>query len=439
MKRICLFGIYNVFSLLVFPFFLLFLLTALFIRPAYRKNISQRFGWYPSVFFQVLKKKKTIWIHAASVGEVMMTRYFVQALKARYPDASFVLSTITPTGQHAAREHLHDIDLFIYFPFDLFWITRSLVRKIAPTLFIFMETEIWPNCLKSLSDRKTSSILANGRISTRSFPRYRRFRFFLSVVFDDVSLFLMQSKQDEDRIIALGASRDRVEHTGNMKYAQGAEGGGMIKPVQSLSGLGLLEGDLLMIAGSTRPGEEDAVLDAYEIALSAIPSLVLVIAPRHLERLDVVESRLLARGHLSIRKGRISGALRKSPGADVPVILIDTLGHLAEIYPLGTFIFVGGSLSPFGGHNILEPAACRKPVLFGPHMDNFREISIQLLKSGGGIEVANGREMGEKVVMLSKYPDVYQKKAVAAHRVVLSHKGAVQRNIERIARFMDCP
>ena len=383
--------------------------------------MSQRFGGYPPGFFRNIQGLAVFWVHAASVGEVMMSRLFVQSLRMRYPEACIVFSTVTPTGQAAAREHLgHFADLFIYFPFDFFWVVPSVVQKISPSLFVFMETEIWPNCLKSLHAMGTPVVLANGRISNSSFPRYKKLRPFLSQVFKSVSFFLMQSESDVERIVALGAPPARVKHTGNMKYDQAVsvEAQGEKTRSPTLADLALPQKTTLMIAGSTRPGEEAEVLEAYEILLAAIPALALMIAPRHLNRLSEVEKLLSERGYVSLRKSRITGQKASGDSVPAPVILLDTLGELARFYPLGTYIFVGGSLADFGGHNPLEPAAGRKPVFFGPHMENFEEIAKQLTAAGGGIQVGDGKTLGKEMLRLAQNPEDYEQRASAAYGVV---------------------
>lgn len=441
MKKLGFFGLYDLISLFLLPFFLLFMAGTWVMKPAWRPHLSQRFGRYPAGFFHGIQGKTTVfWVHAASVGEVMMSRLFVQSLRIRYPEACIVFSTVTPTGQAAAREHLGRFaDLFIYFPFDFCWVAPSVVQKISPSLFVFMETEIWPNCLKSLDAMGVPAILTNGRISNRSFPRYKRFRPFLSQVLKSVSLFLMQSEADVERIVALGAPPDRVEQTGNMKYDQAvsveAQGGEISAP--TLADLALPQKVVLMIAGSTRPGEEAAVLDAYEILLPAIPTLVLMIAPRHLKRLSEVEKLLSQRGYVSLRKSLLAGPSVKTDFRPAPVILLDTLGELARLYALGTYIFVGGSLADFGGHNPLEPAAGRKPVFFGPHMENFEEITKELTAAGGGIQVSDGKTLGKEMLRLAQNPEDYEQRAIAAYHVVLKSRGAVARNLAHVVRLMD--
>jgi len=432
MKKQSLLIAYHFLSLLMFPAFCLFLLGAVLRRPAYRRGMAQRFGIYPPDFFKRLRGKKVLWIHAASVGEVMMSRSFIHTLRALYPNSALVFSTITPSGQDTARKHLKGIALHLYFPFDLLWIVRTLVSRMQPSLFIFLETEIWANCLKTLSEKKIPSVMINGRISERSFPRYKKFRPFFLETLGLVSAFLMQSDQDAERILHLGASPDCVVVTGNMKYDQaGSEKKMPPQKSITLASLALSAHDWLMIAGSTRPGEEKAVLEAYRILQATLPSVRLLMAPRHLQRLDEVEALLTEEGFEVIRKTKIADS-----GRAMPLILLDTLGELEEIYGLGVFIFIGGGLAPFGGHNPLEAAAHQKPVFFGPHMENFKEIAAQLKASGGGIEVETGKGLGEKMAELAENPAEFRRRGEAAMQVVLKHRGAVKRNLDQLARWM---
>lgn len=432
-----LYFLYQSLTVLFLPVVFLFLAARLAARPAYREGIAQRFGWYPDDFFLPLRGRKVFWVHAVSVGEVLSSRLLIQSLRERYPHVAIVFSTVTPTGQAAARRHLEGVDRFIYFPFDLIWVARSVVRKISPALFIFLETEIWPNCLLALSENKTPCVLLNGRLSERGFRRYRKIRFFLSEVFPKISIFLMQTGRDVEKMVDLGAPSDRVELTGNIKYDQavskrGSEGIGSLR-----AELGLRREEVLAVAGSTHEGEEEAVLEAYSLLIASFPTLVLMIAPRHLERLAGIERLISQKGFGSIRKGSISAAPPEEAQRPLRIILLDTLGELDRFYPPADLIFVGGSLVPVGGHNILEPAACRKPILFGPFMANFQEIADQLKGSGGGMEVANGREIGEKMRWLLEHPEEYRKKGESAYQTVLKNLGAVNRNLERISKWAD--
>ncbi|HLG23108.1 MAG TPA: glycosyltransferase N-terminal domain-containing protein [Candidatus Manganitrophaceae bacterium] len=447
MKRFYYF-VYQFLIVLFFPLISLFLVARVVGRPEYREGIRQRFGRYPNDFFKPIRGKKVFWVHAVSVGEVISAGFFLRSLRERYPECAVVFSTVTPAGRAAARNRLAGVDLFIYFPFDLIWVTRSVIRKVAPTLFIFLETEIWPSFLFSLSEKKIPALLLNGRISERGFRRYRRVRFFLRHVLDEVALFLMQTERDVDRILALGAPKERVERTGNMKYDQA--GAGRPAKAPSRSDVGLQEEETLIIAGSTHVGEEEAVLDAYEtLTRSGAGPAALLIAPRHLDRLSDVERLISERGYVPARKSALAGA-RKSQRTDKTmtfgewfeverktILLLDTMGELEHLYPLADLIFVGGSLAPVGGHNVLEAAACRKPIFFGPHMDNFHEIADQLKRSGGGVEVLDGKDLGQKMAWMIRRPEEYKKRGESAYQVVIQNRGAVARNLERVARWAE--
>lgn len=453
MKRF-LFGVYQVMIVLSLPILVLLLLRRLIGRPLYREGVMQRLGRYPRDFFKSLEGRRVIWVHAVSVGEVISSELFVHSLRRRYPEAGIVFSTTTPTGQAAARQRLRGVDHFIYFPFDLPWATRSVIGRISPALFIFLETELWPNFLRTLSKRGIPSILVNGRISEKGYRRYRWVRFFLSSVLEEVSLFLMQSERAAEKIRSLGAPKERVMQTGNMKYDQAA---GKALPIADCGvgsaelkeKIGLELNEKLMIAGSTHEGEEEAVLDAYRIVTEAIGPIKLLIAPRHLERLERVEALLAAGGMTFVRKTALNevrgaedknlkSAIRNPRSAiDSPVVLLDTLGELDRYYALADLVFVGGSLVPIGGHNVLEVAAARKPVFFGPSMSNFSEIADQLKGSGGGIEIADGKEMGRQMIWLMQHPDEMKKRGESAYQVVEANRGAVMRNLEQVAKWLE--
>lgn len=436
MKRL-LFGVYQAMILLLLPPLSLYLLRRLVGRPAYRDGVMQRLGRYPRDFFKAIEGRRVIWVHAVSVGEVISSELFIQSLRRRYPEAGIIFSTTTPTGQAAARQRLKGIDQFIYFPFDLPWVTRSVVEKISPALFIFLETELWPNFLRTLSKKGIPSILINGRISERGFRRYRRVRFFLSSVLEEVSLFLMQTERDAEKIRTLGAPSDRVIRTGNMKYDQAASRSAPKEAATLRTEIGLAPGERLMIAGSTHEGEEESVLEAYRIIADAIGPMTLLIAPRHPERLGRVEERLTQRGMACVRKTALNRMRNEESGmGNERVILLDTLGELDQYYALADLVFVGGSLVPVGGHNVLEVAAHRRPVFFGPYMSNFKEIADQLKGSGGGMEVSGGKEMGLQMVWLMQHSDEMKKRGESAYHVVLANRGAVMRNLEQVARWI---
>jgi len=424
---------YQCLLLFLFPCFLLFVIGRILFRPEYRDGMAERWGVYSPDFFVPLSHRPIFWIHAVSVGEVLSSRSFIKRLRVAYPAAAIVFSTGTPTGRKMVQEKLSEaVDRLIYLPFDYPWMTRAAVRSISPTAFIFMETEIWPNLLHSLSERAIPAILLNGRISDRSFGKYRCVRLALRPILNQIALMMMQTERDARKIMALGAPSDRVICSGNMKYDQATE---QAPNVQWLHAhLDLKMGEEVMIAGSTHEGEEEFILDAYQRVVNAIGPRTLLIAPRHLTRLNAVETLLCERG-CSVRRFS-AAATCFSPSSDRPVILLDRLGALEQLYSVGDLIFVGGSLVPMGGHNPLEVAKYKRPVFFGPCMNNFLEIADALKRSGGGIEIATGRELGLKMIELISNPADYKKRGEAAYHVVVENGGAVERNVQAVVRLV---
>jgi 3-deoxy-D-manno-octulosonic-acid transferase len=300
---------------------------------------------------------------------------------------------------------------------------------VKPRFFIGMETELWPNFLQALERRGVPAMIANGRISDRSFRRYHRVRFLTSRMLRDISVFAMQSQEDARRIIALGALPERVVVTGNLKtdLAPAESGGEAVW--QRLLALG--EDDLVWIAGSTHRGEEAAVVDAYTALRRRFPNLVLLLAPRHPERVAEVERLVAERGLAAVRRSDLPKA--RDRGA---VVILDTVGELAQIYRVATVVFVGGSLVPTGGHNMLEPALLRKPVLFGPHTTNFRESAELLLEAGGAVLVEDPSLLEARAAELLADADLCRRMGEAALQAIVSRQGAVKQTMELVERYL---
>ncbi|MBA2603768.1 MAG: 3-deoxy-D-manno-octulosonic acid transferase, partial [Acidobacteria bacterium] len=357
---------HTVYSVVIVLFFLAVSPYFVYQAVRYRKyvgNLRQRLGYLPASFN--LDGDESIWIHAVSVGEVLTARALLPQLRERYPRLRIFLSTTTMTGQQVARENLQYADEVFYFPLDLPPIVRRTMRLVKPRIFIMMETEIWPNLLRACRRAGVSTVLINGRISSRSFPRYRLARRFFRRVLDDVDRFCMQSDESARRIIAIGADRQRVSVTGSLKFDS------LDTPVSAAGERGrhrvlryfrVNAARPVVIAASTLKGEEEAVLEAFGRVRANRGDALLIIAPRKPERFDEVE-----------RLGRRAGwrlARRTELPVDaepkVDVVVLDTIGELAHLYEIATVVFVGGSLVDAGGHNILEPAIYGKPIVFGP-------------------------------------------------------------------------
>jgi 3-deoxy-D-manno-octulosonic-acid transferase len=370
------------------------------------------------------------WVHAVSVGEVMAAVPLVQALRTRWPAADVVVSTVTATGERVARTRLPGATAIVTFPLDLRGPAGRAVRRIGARCFVSLETELWPNLLRVLRRAGVPAVLANGRISDRSYRRYRLVRGLFRRVLADVALFGMQSEEDARRIISLGALPERVVVTGNLKMEAPGGDAGAERLWRRLLHLGEAP---VLVAGSTHRGEEPLVLDAFLGVRRGLRELRLVLAPRHPERLDEAETLTRERGLRVVRRSRVAS------GQTAEVILLDTVGELASLYGVADVIFVGGSLVPAGGHNVIEPALHGKPVIFGPYMTNFREAARLLLEAGGGVQV---RDVGELTATVERLlADAAARRAAgqAAWNAVRAHQGACVRTVDALEAVLTRP
>jgi len=381
--------------------------------------------------------RSAIWIHAVSVGEVLAAKPLAEALRQRFASRIVFVSTTTETGQRLARERLTSVDGIFYFPLDWVVPVRRALRTICPALVIVMETEIWPNFLREAHQQKVPVIFVNARISERSFARYQRWQFlvgpFYSRVLADAELFLAQSPADATRLAEMGAPEDRIEVTGNLKYDSDQP---------DISPFGVwLEGEIqrqerwpVIVAGSVVADEEEAVLAGYDIVQRRWRRALLILAPRKPDRFDLAASIAAERGWKVIRRSRLNldGPLDET--ADV--LVLDTIGELAGLYLLADAVFIGGSLVPAGGHNILEPAWFAKAPVFGPSMENFRDMATQFLKAHAAIEVTSGPQLGRVWVQLIEDSGLRERVGRAARELSERNRGATRRSVERIAAVL---
>ena len=382
-----------------------------------RDGLSQRFGSLPAV------GKKTVWCHAVSVGEVRAMSPLLSLLEGdSRVKGRIVLSTVTLTGQETARRECRNVSRIIYFPLDLPFAVGRAIRRINPGIFITAETEIWPNFFHSCFRRNIPVVVVNGRISDSSFTRYLRFRWFFSPLLEKVSAFLMQSEEDARRILQLGARADAVKITGNMKYDRVPDRVSLPGAVTRWA-----DGRFLVVAGSTHRSEEDTILDAIE-RLDRKADVLTALVPRHPERFDEVAGFLEKRGLEFTRYSDVPDG-----GAVIGrVLLVDAMGVLDGFYALADAAFVGGSLVPVGGHNLLEPAMHGVPVLTGPHTHNFRDIAESLIEAGGCVVVNSAEQISSVVGSYISDPglkDGAGRSALEASRKV---SGASKRNFEEI-------
>jgi 3-deoxy-D-manno-octulosonic-acid transferase len=378
-----------------------------------------------------------VWVHAVSVGEVMAAAPLVERLRRARPDVTVVLTTVTDTGARVVRERLAHLGVVHrFFPLDLPGAVRRVVEALHPALFVAVETELWPNVFRHLRRRGVPVMIANGRLSDRSYRRYQWVRPLLGRVLAGVRVFAMQSEEDARRVIALGAPPDRVLVTGNLKYEPLPDPAGGVELWRRL--LGLTPGRPVWVAGSTHRGEDEAVLEAHAQALREDPELTLIVAPRHPERVPEVVGLVQARGWQAVRRSalpRVAGP--RLPDGAPPVIVLDTVGELAQLYGVADVVFMGGSLVPVGGHNMLEPALRRKPILVGPHTENFRDIAALLVEAGGALVVSDSQQLAAELARLLRDPSRRAAMGTAAAQAAASRQGAVEATVQLLLSLLD--
>ncbi len=407
-----------------------YLVRSLFSK-RFRSALPQRLGFFQSSSFE-----KPIWVHAASVGEVFCSIPLLRRIKKELPDAKIVLTTMTFTGNETAKVHAPEADQILFVPIDHPLIIRRTVEKIQPCLLLIAETELWPNLLNAFGKRGIPVILFNGRISQKSFRRYLFFKFFFEECLKYISLFLMQTEEDRKRVVAIGAEFQKTEVVGNLKFDQTFPSFTHEASSKMAESLGLRGEKKILIAGSTHSGEEEILVSLYKELKKIEPDLLLLLAPRHLERLDEVE-RILRKEAISwLRKTSFPRGLDRSDQESPQVILLDTMGELTSIYSLGTLVFVGGSLARIGGHNPLEPLLFRKCVLFGPYMFNFLEISSRLIEAGGAIQVAGEEELFSQLRRLLSDERAREEVGEKGYQFLRKHQGSTERMFEEIRPFL---
>ncbi len=379
-----------------------------------------------------------IWIHAVSVGEVNSIRPLADALNLT--SSQLFISTTTDTGQALACQLFQDRAHIFFFPLDWGWLCRRYLRAIRPSVILIAETEIWPGFITSAAVLGVPIVIVNGRISDRSFRRYRRVRRPMQPILDRVQRFCMQSNQDKKRMLELGAQKGRVHWIGNLKYDYGLPPSEEQLAVVELARRLLQKSpeDLIWVCGSTREGEEELLLGTYIQLRQDFPQLRLLMAPRHLRRSEVIEHLLQDRALPYARRSDFDLLSQEELlQQECDVLILDSIGELPFFYELGDIIFVGGSLVATGGHNIIEAAYFGRPVLVGPHMENFREIADTFLQAYGALQVQEPEQLEEKIRDLLRDAKAREWLGRNARKVIRDNQGAVQRTLEIVEQYLD--
>lgn len=388
----------------------------------YRAGFRERIGLIPERL-QLRSGSDCIWIHAVSVGEVLAVSQLVGELTKRQPEWQIFVSTTTSTGQALARQRFGENRVF-YMPLDFRFALRPYLKALQPRMLVLAETEFWPNLLHLAKLSGAQVAVVNARISDRSFPRYRRFRWFFSRILANIDLFLAQTEEDAWRLKAIGAPDERVSVSGNLKFdIKLSSSSALVENLQRL----LPQGARVIVCGSTTDGEEELVLAAFREVLQQFPNTVMVLAARHPERFEKVAA-LFASAGLPYVKRSTWNSQPASPLCPGSVFLLDSVGELASVYALADIAFVGGSLVPLGGHNILEPAQHGVAVLSGPHTFNFREI-VRIFETGGGLRLVTADQLGAAITNLLRNEDERKQLGRRARELFLENTGATQKTV----------
>ena len=419
--------LYNAGQALLSPALAMYLGYRLMVQGKSREGFCQRLGALPRL--GPPPPAGRIWLQAVSAGEVAAAAPIIRHLRRRPTPPEVVLSTTTPAGQEQARRLQLDLAACCYFPFDFWPCVVAGLNRLQPTAIASVETEIWPNWLQAAGQRGVGTALVNGRFSDRGFRRAHPFRCLYRWPLRRLDALLMQSDRDAERARRLGGPEDRLRVVGNAKFEQNVPPLDAAEARRLRGELGLVEGQRLLIGGSTHPGEEAALLDAFAKLLPRFPDLRLLLAPRHLRRADEVERLIRKRGWNCRRRSRTD-----SPKATrAPVVLLDTMGELARLYGLATLAFVGGSLVPVGGHDVLQPLFHGVPPLFGPHMHNQRQFAALTTEAGAAVQVDSAACLSREIASLLDDAERRNRLQAAGRALIRRHAGAARDAAELLA------
>ena len=424
-------------ALVMFPYFLVQGLR----HGKYLGSLRARLGWVPET---ARTPGDALWLHAVSVGEVLACQSLLAGLRRRFPQRPLLVSTTTETGFRTAQQRREtgalEADAIFYCPFDFRFSVRRVVRRVRPALLLVAETEFWPNLFREACRGGARVVVVNARISDHSFPGYRLFRLFVENVLNQATLLLAQSEVDAERLRRLGADHSRVRVAGNLKFDREAAAPlphWLDRQLSRWTASGAL------VAGSTAAGEEEIVLAAFQRLREQRPALRLLLAPRRPERFEEVAELIAARGFRLARRSRLTSAPAAEPALEIDpeaaVLLLDSVGELGAVYRYATVSFVGGSLVPHGGQNILEAAQFARPVVVGPYMQNFRDITHAFRAAGALRQVASGAELFAALAQLFDDPIAAAAMGQAGRQLLEANRGATERVLEAVAALLPAP
>ena len=422
--------LYNTILFVAGFFILPYFLLKMAFTGKYRKSFIQKLGGRQTQILTNLAAGPRLWIHAVSVGEVTAAAPIVASLKLKRPEIIIIFSTSTETGQQMAQQLVKGADALIYFPLDIPCVVRKIIRLAKPDVFVMVETELWPNFLKACKLNSVKTMMVNGRLSPRSYHKYRRTRCFWKKVLADLRVAGMIAEVDAVRIKNIGMAKDRTQVLGNAKYDALAAMASPALQEEIACRINVRAGERFFVAGSTHPGEDQIVIRAYQQLLKHHPDFKLIIVPRHVERTAAIRELLRSVGLPDvITMSEINnGKMRKEEF----ILIVDTIGELFKIYSLATIVYCGGSLVPKGGQNILEAAAWGKVIFYGPSMEDFSEEKALLEEVGCGVTIKNEQELLQGILQALEHPEDLEARGARGKAVVAANMGAAARYAERI-------
>lgn len=424
--------LYNIltvlFIVLATPVFLLRYIQ----EKGFGQRLRQSFGFLPEEDLAPAAHKDCIWLHAASVGEIVAASPIIKEIKREIPDKPVLISVVTSSGYAMAKRIIKDADSIIFFPLDLPYLSYSVVKRIRPSVFLLVETELWPNFLKAARHFSIPVMMVNGRISDKSVERYHYMRSILKDMLNTVDKFCMQSTIDAQYIIRLGADVQRVVVTGNTKFDQTYTSITLEEQQTLRREMGVEGVDAVLLAGSTHTGEEEMLFTALQKVRENFPTSKLIIAPRDIIRGNEIISLAANYGF----KGVLRTNLLTKPADDHDVVVLDTIGELGKIYSIGTIIYVGGSLVPRGGHNILEPAAHGKPILVGPHMFNFKDTYALFTRREACVTVYDATTLGVSFLEILNDEQLRLKMSQETLAIIKENRGASYKSVMHLKELL---
>ena len=400
----------------------------------YGKHLRERLGLIPANKIEHITGSPRIWVHAASLGEVKVAASIIEVLRSIIPDISVVVSTTTEHGRKLAEEIFGDIVPVIYAPIDFLFSVRKALSTVRPDIMVFIETEIWPAWISEAARLGIKTALINGRISVRSIGKYLKFRPFFRNVLSQFDILSMSTEEDASRVKKMGADSRNVEVNGNAKYDLLEKTPGPCVQADIKQLLDLVDTDKVLVAGSTRKGEEKMILDAFEIILEEHKDTILVLAPRHIERTPLIESEVKSRG---LGYQLLTDLNRDRCKRTEKIVIVNSFGDLFNIYSVATIVFCGASLVSLGGQNPLEAAIWEKPVLYGPSMEDFQEAKAVLESFGAGVQISGPKALAEKAGWFFAHPDESLRLGGLARKAALRNQGAAKKQAQAIQRLWE--